>query len=76
MPKEDAWDWALLLYIGTVVLRRSEAAFWKMTPRKLRALVDVHAEINGAKDDEQEHSRPRTPAHNRPKVGFIDQVIP
>ena len=35
-----------------------------MTPRKLRALVAVHVEVNGGKDEEE-----------KPKMGYIDQLF-
>lgn len=71
MPEDDAWDWPLLLYVGTVVLKRSEAAFWRMSPRKLNALVAAHIEINNPDSDNQ-------PKKNNASVpvGFIDNIIP
>jgi hypothetical protein len=65
MALQDPWDWPLLLYVGTVFLRRSERAFWKMLPRKLHALVKVHTELNGGGNRAEE----------QPKQGFIDQVM-
>ena len=65
MPLDDAWDWPLLLYSGTTVLKRAEREFWRMTPRKLQTLVTVHVELNKA-DDKQEKS---------PKQGYIDQIF-
>jgi len=43
-----------------------EQAFWKCTPRKLIALIDVHVKINGG-DSKKEKAQP--------KQGFIDHVI-
>jgi hypothetical protein len=57
----------LLLYVATVVLKRSERQFWKMSPRKLNALVKVHIKMNNS--DEDEDSPEKT------KHGFIDQVF-
>lgn len=67
MPTGDAWDWPTLLYIGTVILRRSEREFWRMTPRKLNALAAVHVEL---------HSGGKT-KHNGEDVqyGYIDQIF-
>lgn len=64
MSPEDAWDWPLLMYVATRILHRPEAQFWRMTPRKLSALVKVHIELN---DTEKQKKKE--------KVGFIDQVL-
>lgn len=64
MPVDDAWDWPTLLYVGTVLLRRSERAFWRMTPRKLSSLTKVHIRFNGGDDDKAGASK-----------GFIDDVL-
>ena len=45
--KVEKWDWVLLYYIGTVVLNMTEDEFWKCTPRKLFALLNIHAEVKG-----------------------------
>lgn len=66
MPREDTWDWPVLLYVGTVILRRSERAFWKMTPRKMNALTKAHIKLKGG---DQEGQGQQT------KQGFIDHVI-
>lgn len=53
----------------------SEEEFWKLYPRKLGALLEVHAYINGAgKDEETDKSKLK----EKPKVnkGYIDQAIP
>lgn len=68
MPKNDAWDWPFLLYVGTALLKRSEAQFWKMTPRKLNALTTAYVKFN---NPEQAEGQPAS----SPKTGFIDQVI-
>lgn len=62
MPLDDAWDWPYLLYTGTIILKMSEQYFWRLTPRKLNALVKVHMEVNNGKETEQ-----------KPK--FIDQIL-
>lgn len=56
MPINDSWDWPVLLYIGTVTLRRTEAQFWRMTPRKLNALSRAHVEMNPVGDDKDDNS--------------------
>lgn len=68
MPIDDAWDWPILLYVGTVTLKRSERAFWRMTPRKLNALAKAHVRLNSS-DEENESSTKSN------KVGYIDNVI-
>jgi hypothetical protein len=68
MPKDDAWDWPLLLYVGTVTLKRPEKVFWKMTPRKLSALVNAHMTIQGGGEDKSANNTANKP-------GFIDQIF-
>lgn len=72
MPQDDGWNWPFLLYVATVILRRSEKQFWRMTPRKLHALVGVHAEINSP--DSSGKADAATGGNSKP-TGFIDQVI-
>lgn len=61
-PDNDAWDWPFLNYCATVLLHRTEMQFWRMTPRKLNALMAVYIELN---------------SHNNGngKAGFIDNVL-
>lgn len=65
MPENDAWDWTLLMYTATVILRRTEKQFWSMTPRKLNALTRKHIEMNPTGDESEGPS----------KAAYIDQVI-
>lgn len=67
MPINDTWDWPILLYIGTVILQRSELQFWRMTPRKLHALTNAYATMNPDGDGKGSQSATKT--------GFIDQVF-
>lgn len=67
MPEDDAWDWPVLLYVGTVILRRTEKAFWRMSPRKLNALSNAHIELNSSSED-----KPKKTAQT---TGYIDQVL-
>lgn len=62
MPVSDAWDWPLLMYTGTVILRRTDKQFWKMTPRKLNTLFKTHIEL-------------KNPGEAKESAGFIDQII-
>ena len=64
MPFDDAWDWPFLLYVCTVILKRSEAEFWKMRPRKLNELAKVHVMVNS--DSE---------SNTKAKPGYIDQIF-
>lgn len=66
MPRGDAWDWPLLLYTATVLLKRTEKQFWRMSPRKLQALVKVHVDLNNG---DTETDEPKA------KQGFIDQIF-
>lgn len=60
------WDWPFLLYVGTVLLKRTEAAFWRTTPRKLNVLIETHLELNKSSNDDEAI----------PKNGtFIDQIF-
>ena len=65
MPVEDSWDWPLLLYVGTVILKRSEREFWRMTPRKFNALTRVHMKFND----------PDYKPKEKPRVAYIDQIF-
>ncbi|WP_367280663.1 phage tail assembly chaperone [uncultured Duncaniella sp.] len=40
------WDWPLLYYTGTVILRMNPVAFWKTTPARLNSLTRVYTELN------------------------------
>lgn len=70
MPEDDGWDWPVLLYIGTVMLRMSEAKFWRTTPRKLNALVRAHIKMNPSGDNQGS-----SPKKGQASQGYIDQII-
>lgn len=65
MSSSDAWDWLFLYYAGTVLLHMTPIQFWRSTPRKLDALMNVHIDLNKAK----EQNNSGTP------TGFIDQAF-
>jgi len=65
MPNNDTWDWPVLLYVGTITLKRTERQFWKMTPRKLKALTDTHIDLNEGKQKDK----------GKNKARYIDQVF-
>lgn len=69
MPTSDGWDWPFLLYVATVVLKRPESHFWRMTPRKLNALTRIHSMVNDPESRENKNNK------QRPVTGFIDQVM-
>ncbi|MMZ45709.1 hypothetical protein D1872_73130 [compost metagenome] len=64
LPLDDAWDWPLLMYTATVILKRTEAEFWRMTPRKLSALAAKHVDLNKSPNSKETAKR-----------GYIDQVM-
>lgn len=66
MPVDDQWDWPVLLYVGTVLLNRTELQFWRMTPRKLNALTNVHVKFNGGGSGGDKQSQ---------QTGYIDNVF-
>lgn len=68
MPVNDSWDWPKLLYIGTVLLRRTEGQFWRMTPRKLNALARAYIAMNPSGDSKETTKGGAT-------TGYIDQVF-
>lgn len=59
----DSWDWEQMLYVGTIVLKRSDEHFWLLTPREFTALVQAHIYMNDPK------------RHKNVPTGFIDQVL-
>jgi len=46
-----------------VILKRTEEAFWKLTPREFDALIRIHIYINSPKKDRKK------------PTGFIDEVL-
>lgn len=66
MKTSDSWDWPLLLYSARKVLGYSDREFWKLTPRKLNALIRIHAEVRDPKNNKNEGTG---------KPGYIDQVM-
>lgn len=67
MPMKESWEWDILYYSGTVLLKMTPRVFWKSTPRKLNVLIKAHLEINSTSDD--------TTKKKNPKQGYIDQVL-
>ncbi|OAB31749.1 hypothetical protein PMSD_18360 [Paenibacillus macquariensis subsp. defensor] len=54
---ERPWEWDMLYYIGTVVLRMSESDFWSCTLRKLLSLIAAHRRYNRMdKEDEAQET--------------------
>jgi len=54
-----------MYYLAITILHIPEEKFWKMTPRTLFALAQVHKEVNGVAD---ESTAPQ-------KTYYIDQVL-
>ena len=46
------------MYGGTVILKKTEEKFWKMTPREFNALMQVHVYINDPKSKKAETLTP------------------
>lgn len=69
-----------MLYTATVLLKRSEASFWRMTPRKLNALASVHIEVKSGKKKEEKVPEGLDPAliqegpWKGAKFGYVDQI--
>lgn len=68
MPEDDLWEWNILMYVVTVLLKRSEREFWRMTPRKVKALTDAHVELNSSPEDREKAKK------DKPKFAYIDQI--
>ncbi|MDQ7790137.1 MAG: hypothetical protein RDU41_08805 [Clostridia bacterium] len=47
-----------MLYMGTVVLGMPEESFWRITPRKLMALIRVHNQIHSPGEDSGPSKKP------------------
>lgn len=43
----------MFYYFGTVTCHMSEEQFWRTTPRKLFALLEVHNKLNSYDEEEQ-----------------------
>ena len=53
---KQGWDWVWMYYCGTVLLGIEEKEFWRLTPRKLNALMSKYtgsAEQSNAEAFEQ-----------------------
>lgn len=66
------------MYTATVLLKRSEKAFWRMTPRKLSALAYVHIEVKGGGKDDAGNPKENQVIKEGPwkgaKLGYVDQL--
>jgi hypothetical protein len=47
-----------------VILEMNERGFWRSTPRKLLALLNVHKRVHGLEKQEE-----------KVQMGYIDQVL-
>lgn len=66
-PNPSSWDWPFILYAGINWLGYKEEEVWDMTPRKFKALLDVHIYIQEQKygTGKEDKNTPNT---------FIDQI--
>lgn len=66
-----------MYYAGTVVLGMTEEEFWRCTPRKLKALMDIHCETNSPDKDNKtklgEGTKPQRTFKGQ-QVSYIDQL--
>ncbi|MNH36438.1 hypothetical protein D3C79_972270 [compost metagenome] len=74
MPEDDSWDWPVIMYVATVILKRPEREFWRMTPRKFKALTDAHVEMNTPPDEKNKMQGTKDPRKNV-RRGYIDQIV-
>jgi hypothetical protein len=49
----------MFYYLSTVTLKMREEDFWKCTPRKLFALLDIHLEANMTEEQLAENGKKR-----------------
>ena len=75
MEPEDPWDWPFLMYVGTVILRRTDKQFWRMSPRKLSALAEVHADVNNPDGAPGGRGTSKSNGIGQP-TAYIDQIMP
>lgn len=79
MDPRASWDWTLFYYMGTVILRMSPRTFWRTTPKKFFALLQVHVELNEAPDKHgKKHHQRNKPSGRVGGVGqpdvYVDQL--
>lgn len=79
MDPGASWDWTLFYYMGTVILRMSPRTFWRTTPKKFFALLQVHIELNEAPDKHgKKHHQRNKPGGRVGGVGqpdvYVDQL--
>jgi len=46
------------MYGGTVILKKTEDAFWRLTPREFNSLMMVHISINDPKSKKNDKLTP------------------
>ena len=63
-----------MYYAGTVWLRMDEETFWKTTPRKLFALIQVHLEMHQAQNGGGNTTTKNSQKSSQVPSGYIDQV--
>lgn len=65
MPTDASWEWDVLYYCGTVLLKMHPITFWRTSPRKLDVLTKLHLDINN----------PDGQSSSSGTKGYIDQVM-
>lgn len=74
MSPNDRWDWTLFYYMGTVILRMTPRLFWRTTPKKFFALLQVHMELNEVPDKHgNKHHQRKRKGVGAPEV-YVDQL--
>ncbi|GMA52069.1 hypothetical protein GCM10025857_34260 [Alicyclobacillus contaminans] len=75
-PQDKGWNWPWLKYLGTVILRKSERAFWRSTPRELDALWQAHLEHRELLGPSCPWFSGGAKRKQQPQLSFIDEVWP
>lgn len=59
-----------MLYAGLVWLNMDEKDFWKLTPRKLYLLLDVHRQVR----DQENGGTSKSKKKGKIPTAYIDQI--
>lgn len=54
-----------MYYAGTVILNIPDEKFWKMSPKLLFKLMEIHGDVNKGSNDKKQKA----------PEGYIDQVL-
>jgi hypothetical protein len=64
----------MFYYLATVTLNMREEDFWKCTPRKLFALLDIYAEANMTDEQKAESKRKPRKGMNKNNKEVVSQI--